>query len=67
MVSNVGTIVAMSQYFRKGLPLIERVVTVSGTAVKRPANVLVPIGTPMREVVEYCGGLAPSPDAARRA
>jgi Na+-translocating ferredoxin:NAD+ oxidoreductase subunit C len=62
MVSNVGTIVAMSQYFRKGLPLVERVVTVSGTAVKRPANVLVPIGTPMRQVVDYCGGLThPSP------
>lgn len=57
MVSNVGTIVAMSQYFRKSQPLIERVVTVSGTAVKRPTNVLVPIGTPMRQVVEYCGGI----------
>jgi electron transport complex protein RnfC len=57
MVSNVGTIVAMSQYFRHSQPLIERVVTVSGTAVRRPTNVLVPIGTPMRQVVEYCGGI----------
>lgn len=62
MVSNVGTIVAMSQYFRKSQPLIERVLTVSGTAVKRPTNVLVPIGTPMRQVVEYCGGFThPNP------
>lgn len=57
LVTNVGTIAALSTYFRQGMPLIERVVTVTGTAVKRPANVLVPIGTPMREVVDYCGGL----------
>ena len=57
MVSNVGTIAALSDYFRKGKPLIERVITVTGTAIKRPANLLVPIGTPMRKVVEYCGGL----------
>lgn len=57
LVTNVGTIVALSQYFRRGVPLIERVVTVTGTAVKRPSNLLVPIGTPMREVVDFCGGL----------
>ncbi len=57
MVSNVGTAAAMSDYFRKGQPLMERVITISGTAVKRPANVLVPIGTPMREVVDHCGGI----------
>lgn len=56
LVSNVGTIVALSQYFRTALPLIERVVTVTGPAIGRPSNVLVPIGTPMRQVVEFCGG-----------
>jgi electron transport complex protein RnfC len=57
LVANVGTIVALSHYFREGRPLIERVVTVTGTAVRRPSNLLIPIGTPMREVVDYCGGL----------
>ncbi|TNE63145.1 MAG: electron transport complex subunit RsxC [Bacteroidetes bacterium] len=62
MVSNVGTIAALSDYFRLGKPLIERVITVTGTAVRRPANLLVPIGTPMRQVVEYCGGITdPNP------
>jgi len=56
LVSNVGTLVAMSQYFRRSQPLIERVVTVTGPAVRRPANVLAPLGTPMRDVVEFCGG-----------
>ena len=57
LVTNVGTIVALSHYFRQGIPLIERVVTITGTAVKRPSNLLVPIGTPMREAVDFCGGL----------
>ena len=57
LVSNVGTIIALSAYFRKGLPLIERVVTVTGPAVRRPANVLVPLGTPMQAVVDFCGGI----------
>ena len=58
LVSNVGTIAVLSDYFRKSLPLVERVVTVTGTALHRPANVLAPIGTPMRDVVEFCGGLS---------
>ncbi len=57
LVSNVGTIVALSQYFRHGQPLIERVVTVTGTAIGRPVNVLVPIGTPMQQLVDWCGGI----------
>jgi Na+-translocating ferredoxin:NAD+ oxidoreductase subunit C len=63
LVSNVGTIVALSNYFRQSLPLVERVVSVTGPAVRRPANVLAPIGTPMREVVDFCGGI--TQDAAR--
>lgn len=63
LVGNVGTFKALADYFRKGKPLIERVVTVTGSAIKNPANVLVPIGTPMRDVIELCGGI--TDDAAR--
>ncbi len=63
LVANVGTIKALSNYFRKGQPLIERVVTITGTAIKNPANILVPIGTQMKEVIELCGGV--TNDAAR--
>ncbi len=63
LVNNVSSIAAISRWFRKGQPLIERVVTVTGTAVKRPANVLVPLGTPMRNVVDLCGGI--TTDSAR--
>ena len=56
-VNNVGTIVAIADYFLRGLPLIERVLTVAGPGVTYPANLVVPLGTPVREVVRFCGGL----------
>ncbi|MEE8412178.1 MAG: electron transport complex subunit RsxC [Acidobacteriota bacterium] len=59
VVNNVGTAAALSDLIRSGMPLIERVVTVSGTGIRRPANVLVPIGTPLKDLIEYCGGMLP--------
>jgi electron transport complex protein RnfC len=56
-VNNVGTIVAVADYFLRGLPLIERIVTVAGPGVTYPANLIVPLGTPVRDVVQFCGGL----------
>ncbi len=60
VVNNVGTMAALADWFDRGVPLIERVVTVSGPAVHRPANVMVPIGTPVSAVLEHCGGLKSS-------
>lgn len=57
LVSNVGTIVALSDYFRKGIPLVERVITVTGNAIRRPANARVSIGTHMGELLSWCEGL----------
>ncbi len=57
LVSNVGSIVALYQWFNEGKPLIERIMTVTGTAVGRPTNLLVPIGTSMKEVVAFSGSL----------
>lgn len=56
-VNNVGTIVALADYFKHGMPLIERIVTVSGPGITQPANLIVPLGTPIRDVLEFCGGL----------
>jgi electron transport complex protein RnfC len=58
VVNNVGTAAALADLFATGQPLIERVVTVSGPGVRRPANLLVPIGTPVSAVLDYCGGLS---------
>ncbi|MDD5929171.1 MAG: electron transport complex subunit RsxC [Spirochaetales bacterium] len=45
VISNVGTVCAISDAFRLGLPLIERSLTISGGAVEKPVNVRVPVGT----------------------
>jgi len=57
LVNNVGTTVALADLFDRGIPLIDRVVTVTGPAVTRPRNLRVPIGTPLAAVIEHCGGL----------
>ena len=58
VVNNVATMLALAELMDEGRPLIERVITVSGPAVRRPANLIVPLGTPIRAVLEYCGGLS---------
>ena len=52
LVSNVATAYAMAEAVEEGKPLIERIVTVSGLAVKKPANYSVRIGTSFRELKE---------------
>ncbi|MDP3013524.1 MAG: electron transport complex subunit RsxC, partial [Candidatus Subteraquimicrobiales bacterium] len=56
IVQNVGTTIAISEAVRKGKPLIERCLTVSGTGVKNPKNLRVKIGTPIGHLIEECGG-----------
>lgn len=56
-VNNVGTIVALADYFDQGMPLIERIVTLAGPGMEKPANLIVPIGTPIRDVLQFAGGL----------
>ncbi len=60
LVNNVGTTAALADLVDRGIPLVERVVTVTGPAVARPRNLCVPLGTPVSAVVEHCGGLLPS-------
>jgi electron transport complex protein RnfC len=57
VVNNVGTMAALADYLDTGMPLIERVLTVSGPGIENPANLVVPIGTPVRDVLEFCGGV----------
>jgi len=53
IVMNVSTIAFLNNYFETGMPLVSRTVTVDGSAVKNPCNVIVPIGTPMVDVLHY--------------
>ncbi len=57
IMNNVSTIAAIADYFDSGLPYIDRMVTVSGPGIEYPANLIVPLGTPVREVLRFCGGL----------
>ena len=63
VVLNVGTAAAVARAVIRGKPLTHRIVTVAGAGIKQPKNVLVPVGTSYRDVIDYCGGL--TGDAAR--
>jgi electron transport complex protein RnfC len=63
VVHNVGTAVAVQEAVELGKPLIERVLTVTGSGVREPKNLLVRIGTSFAEVIGQCGGL--TEDAAK--
>ncbi len=57
VVQNVGTALAVYQAVQKRKPLVERVVSVTGKGLERPANLLVRIGTPISELIAHCGGI----------
>jgi len=61
LVLNVATIGALSRYLKTGMPATEMRITVNGSAINRAKNVLVPIGTPIKDVVEFCGGYKENP------
>jgi electron transport complex protein RnfC len=61
LVQNVGTSSAIDQAVRLGIPLIERVVTVTGEGIREPKNLRVRIGTPIGVLLEACGGLVDGP------
>jgi electron transport complex protein RnfC len=57
VVINCTTVATFARYIKTGMPLVSRCVTVDGPAVKNPKNLIVPIGTPVRNLFDYCGGL----------
>ncbi len=62
VVLNVATIFAIQDALFRGNALTHRAVTVAGGAVARPRNLWVPIGTPLRVLLESAGGLRETPD-----
>ena len=57
VVCNVSTVKAISDAIRTGMPLIERVTTVTGKYIAKPGNFIVKIGTSAKALVDYCGGI----------
>jgi electron transport complex protein RnfC len=56
---NVGTAHALAQFATSGRPILSRIVTMTGRGLRHPQNVEAPIGTPIRHLIEHCGGLLP--------
>ena len=57
VVQNVGTLAAIYEAVTEGHPLIERVVTVTGTPLVNPGNFLLRLGTPVGRALEFAGGI----------
>lgn len=62
VVQNVGTVVAITDAVVNGIPIIDRVTTISGDAITNPKNLLLRIGTTFEEAIEFCGGLCKTPE-----
>jgi electron transport complex protein RnfC len=61
VVQNVGTAAAVCDAVVRGLPVVERVTTVTGGAIVEPKNLLLRIGMTFAQAIELCGGLASPP------
>lgn len=57
VVNNSGTALAVYEAVQKNKPLFERVVSVTGKSVAKPCNLLVRIGTPVKELIDFAGGM----------
>ena len=58
VVDNVSTAVAISDAIQKGMPLVERAVSVTGEHIANPGNYMVKIGTSVKALIDYCGGIS---------
>lgn len=58
VVQNVATVAIIGEVFETGMPLVERVVTITGPGVRKPGNLIMPVGTKLRDALAYCGGLS---------
>ena len=65
-VSNVSTIKAIADAIKTGMPLIQRVTTVTGKYIPNPGNFLVKVGTNTLDLIDYCGGIT-NPNALVKA
>lgn len=61
VVMNVTSIAVLADYVKTGMPLTTKRLTVDGSAITKPMNVRVPIGTPIKDIVEFCGGYKGAP------
>ena len=61
LVMNVTSVAFLAEYLETGMPLVEKCVTVDGSAIKNPMNVICPIGTSIEKLIEFTGGFKSEP------
>lgn len=61
VVINCTTLSTIAEYMETGMPLVEKCITVDGSAINEPKNVIAPIGTPLEKLFEFCGGFKSEP------
>ena len=57
IVMNITSVVTLNRFIKTGMPLVSKRITVDGTAVNEPKNIIVPIGTAIKDVLEFAGGV----------
>ncbi|PNH21858.1 electron transport complex subunit RsxC [Megasphaera hutchinsoni] len=62
VVSNIGTVIAITDAVCQGIPLIERITTVTGDCITEPKNLLVRVGTTYEDAIAFCGGFSKQPE-----
>lgn len=61
VVMNVTSVAFVGDYLRTGHPLVAKNITVDGDIIAHPQNIRAVIGTPIKDIVEFCGGLTGEP------
>lgn len=61
ILSNVTSIAFVGQYFKTGMPLVSKRITIDGSAVTNPGNIIAPIGARIADVIDFCGGYKEAP------
>ncbi|MEF9983127.1 MAG: electron transport complex subunit RsxC [Oscillospiraceae bacterium] len=61
IVSNVTSVAFLAKYLETGMPLVEKRITVDGSAITSPKNIIAPIGTSIEDIVNFCGGFKEEP------
>ncbi len=61
VVNNVATSATIATLFETGMPLVERICTVTGKAITSPKNIRFRVGTPLKELIDFCDGYKGAP------
>ncbi len=61
VVMNVTSLAFIAKYVRTGMPLVEKCITVDGSAIKNPMNVIAPIGASIQSIIDFTGGFSEEP------